>query len=481
MGKKLLLCGTCLLVYSTGNVALAQDDILIIESDEEETLIIDDDTTETLIINDDQDTDRPTEQHSTADNKLPDRASSQQSAPQRAQSDTSFAIDTLWLELGHFPKSDAQIDHQGYFQMSVNMSHSKDRWLFQATIDLNAFSEHGVSDWDQTELDYDEVYVRYSGEQFNVTLGTQKILWGKIDEFPPTDRLSTQDYRRPYDDLEDRRLASLALRYQHFFKSSSLDIAIYPKFREAQLPDQNSSWFPVSRDSGEILGLELPDAIAPLLQSTVIKESPPDSDGGFGIRYNQLGTFDYSLSVQYGRQSTPYFSFDPVSSTVTGYYPRTWIVGADAAMEIGNGTLKLESAWLGEQPFTREDGQLDTSEALSWGIAYEMFPGDGDARINLQLTGQSLLGSDKALDRDEIVSLNGSFETPFADHQWNIRTRFSVGLDKDDNYFNPELTYTGVESQEFYLELHMFNGEVSTPGSLYEDNSFVAFGWRGSF
>jgi len=399
------------------------------------------------------------------------------------------AIDQIHLEWGDFSKSNAQDKNHAYAQMDVSVEWSlSTRWSVRMAVRADAYQgwrSESVDDdnWKLSQLDYGETYLRYTGASQTITLGAQQIIWGAIDEFPPTDRLSTQDLRRfVLDDLEQRRLASPAIRYQKFFKDSQLDIVVYPDFREAELPDKESSWFPVNTISGEVLGLETNAQIEFLVRNTPLVDDPPDSDGGFGVRYSGLGdSVDYAFSVQKGRQSVPYFSYNPLTNAIESRYPRTSIVGADFSMEGLGGTIKFEFAWLSDTPITTRSGLYDTVESLNWGVALESFPGDGDARLNLQLTGNQLLNTPPVFERDQQLAINGSYETPFSDDNWRSNIRFNVGLDAKDIYLNPELAYIGWDGQEAYLEWHYFDGDKGTAGGFYQDNSVMAIGWRANY
>jgi hypothetical protein len=57
------------------------------------------------------------------------------------------------------------------------------------------------------------------------------------------------------DDLEDRRRAVLALRWEEFVGEYKLDALYVPFFRAAELPDEDSIWSPVDRSRGRIAGV----------------------------------------------------------------------------------------------------------------------------------------------------------------------------------------------------------------------------------
>ena len=464
--------------------ALAQD-LLIIDDDSDASLSIDDGGEDLMI--DDGGSELSIEE-------APAKTSGGDVAAQVQNFDDGrgrlrAGLDTVRVEAGVFD-TDSSADYQGYAHITASLNWQQGPWEVQASARADAFDEEPANknqsvargEWNDADVDYDETFVRYKGQSGILTLGAQRVIWGRIDEFPPSDKLSTQDLRRALlDDMEDRRLASAAVRYEHFVANGKLDLLYLPRFRESELPGQDSVWYPINRRSGAILGLDTSAAAQAVIRTAPISEKAPDTDGGGGLRFSQLGEgFDYALTLQHGPATLPYFAYNPTNGVIEARYLRSTSVGADAGFEALGGTLKLEAAWSSDTPVTRTDGRFDSVESVAWGVALEIFPGDGDARVNLQLTGNQLLGAPSVMDRDGMVSLNGSLEMPFAGDQWRARLRFNAGLDMDDLYLNPELTYTGLRNQEIYLEAHAFDGEDGSLGGFYEDDSLLTLGWRAN-
>lgn len=472
--------------------AIAESDLMIIEDGSEEQLMIEDDSgslsiEDDLMIQDDLIIDE--EQPGQASEGLGDTLQNYTSTSNQG---FNVSLDEIWFEYGHF-ESDSPADYQLYGHTHGTLNWQSGKWEVQASARLDYYEEHAddhsgsvpplsehKGDWDDTKLDYDETFIRYRGNSGILTLGAQKVIWGRIDEMPPSDRLSTQDLRRGLqDDLENRRLASAAVRYEYFIGDGKLDLLYIPRLREAELPDNNSVWYPINQREGTIFGLDTTPFIESVVRNATIDDDAPDTDGGFGLRFNQLGSgFDYALGIQHGISTLPYFSYNPARNVIETRYLRSTTVSGDVGFEALGGTVKLEAAWNSDTPITRTDGRFDTTESLAWGIALEMFPGDSDTRLNLQLVGNYLIDAPDVLDRDKAAAFNGTLDMPFADNNWRARLRFNVGLDKSDLYFNPELTYTGFSNQEIYLELHEYNGDTGSIGGFYEDNSLVNLGWR---
>ena len=354
--------------------------------------------------------------------------------------------------------------------------------------------------WKHLEVEYDEAWLRYRARDWRLTVGTQKIIWGRSDEIAPTDRLSTQDFTRLLlDQRADRRRANPAVRLEWFGDGWNADLVWLPVFREGELPQRDSLWYPVDSDPGRLLGL--PDApVLSELAGSATFNTGASGDGGGGIRLNRFGRgIDYAFSVQRVRNSQPYFRLDealrqallmgsgpspgaaaqPLSFDAV--YPRSWVVGGDAGFALDAWTIRMEAAWSSDMPVTRENLAFDTVSAWHWLLGAETFPGDGDLRLTVQLAGMQLQDASDILDRQSTLTLLGEVTAPFASNRWRANLRYWIGIEQDETYLNPELVWVAMEPHEFYLGMHVFDGNSRTIGGFYEARDMIVFGWRGRF
>ncbi len=394
-------------------------------------------------------------------------------------------VDALRLELGVLDGAAAPVDTTNYLHAAFSLDYAPDTtWEAALALRLDGHQQTGDPDFAKLDLDYGESFIRYRGERFRLTAGAQTIIWGRIDELPPTDRLSVVDLSRfILDDLQDRRRPTLALRAEAFLGADSkLDLVWVPVFRAAVLPERDSVWFPVDRERGRILGIAPDPLLAAIVQGASFDEDAPDGDGGWGVRYSRSASaYDLGLTLQRNRQTTPYYAFLPAANTFQAQYPRAWSSGADIAFEQGGLTWRGELAWISDFPVTRSDFSYTTVEAVNWAGGVEFHPGDGDTRVNLQIVGLNLIDAPAVLDRTEIYSFNGALDIPLARERWRLNTRFFVGLDEHDLYLNPELAFLGWEPHEAYIAVHYFEGAASTLGGFHEDHSVLTLGWRSRF
>lgn len=395
---------------------------------------------------------------------------------------TDLSVDDARLEYGRFTRSGSDANESAYGKLAVSANWMESDWELQVGARIDAYSADGRESSTKVNADYGDSFLRYRGDASRLTFGTQTVIWGRLDELPLSDRVSTADLTRGLlDDLEDRRRANPVLRAESFFGSGKLDLVWLFDFRAAELPDRDGVWYPIDTRSGRILGVD-PAVVSPAaVQNAVVIDDEPAGDGGFGARFTGTYPFaDVGLTVAHTRQSTPYFRPDGVGRFVAEY-PRSWAYGADAAIDAAGATWRLEVLYTSDNPVTRRNLSYTTTPAIAWGGGVEMFPGDGNTRVNLQLIGVNLVDAGAVIDRKEVYNLNGEIEVPFDRERWRASFDFFLGLDQRDVYLNPELAFVGWEPHELYVSLHYLDGDDGTLGGFYEDNSSINIGWRASF
>ncbi|MFP4080688.1 MAG: hypothetical protein ACLFTM_08670, partial [Ectothiorhodospira sp.] len=135
-------------------------------------------------------------------------------------------LEVLRLEAG-FPVRDGPVSgvHHLHARLGWDLPLSE-AWSLRLGGRFDAHLQTGGSDLVRGEGDYDEAFLRYRDARRRITVGAQRIHWGRVDERPPTDGLGVQDLTRlVLDDLEDRRRAVPALRWEEYLGAYRLDMA----------------------------------------------------------------------------------------------------------------------------------------------------------------------------------------------------------------------------------------------------------------
>ncbi len=409
----------------------------------------------------------------------------------------------LWLEAGGFTDGSASADSWGYARLRAGYHwQPAGPWEAKLAVRADGYRQWGGADMSEGAADYDEAWVRWRRGALRLTAGAQRVVWGRVDEIPPLDRLSVPDLRRfVLDELADRRLTVAALRAEWFAAPWKLDALVVPRFRPAELPDRDSVWHPVDRRAGRLLGVKDDAALAALVRGGSFGEDD-DGAGGGGLRLTRTGRgVDLGLALIRARRVLPYYELDAAAravllgggtvaaalaaakgDTFTARHPWQTVAGFDLAVARGTTTWRLEAAWSSDEPVTRTDLSMGTVRAVDWVAGVELYPGGGDARVNLQLSGHHLLDAGSVLDRTRVLALGGSLEDTLAHGRWRLRLRFSTDLERRDYYLNPEVAFLGWEPHELYLAAHVFEGDGSeTAGGFMDRNDLVTVGLRARF
>lgn len=420
-----------------------------------------------------------------ADDLPPPTARSRKPTVRGFQPSLKTGFDDLLLEAGALPDA-PEADTYSTLSASVYVLWQPAReWEFRAGARLDGMMQAGGSvDHDETLADYTDTYVRYRNGDTRLTLGAQTIVWGRADEIPLADRVSRADLTRfVLDDLPERRRAQLAARWEQNFGEYKLDAVWLPVFRGAQLPDAASVWSPINRTAGEVLGIAPSPALAALVGAARIDENEHGSGGG-AVRLTKTGEpFDFGVTLARTRQSLPYYQAGgtPLAPTLTAVHPFNTFVGADMELTRGGLTWRMELGYTDGVPVTLPTTAMDTTRSIDWIGALEFFPGGKDTRINLQLVAHALQSDYSILELEEYYGANGEIEASFGQGRWKAGMRFAAGLNVEDVYLSPQLSYTGWEPHELYVAAHYFDGEAQTLGGFHQDHSMITLGLRSTF
>ncbi len=361
------------------------------------------------------------------------------------------------------------------------------------------------------EWEPDEAFLRYRHGEHKWTVGAVTINWGTLDELAPGNVIARQDLTRfVLDDLSQRYRAQTVLRYEGWFERYKLDVVAIPLFEPAALPEADSIWSPFDQSRGLLLNVEPNPVLATLLQNGTVDTDPIDSGpladaghGGGGIRLSHQGQgLDWGVSVQHVRHSTPYLVLDeavrstllltgdPIAAiaattapTFAAWHPFTDVLSADVTFNWSESTWRGELACLSDFPATTPDLRPITAPACQYGVGVEFYPGDGNTRFSLQAGGMQLQPDEAITDREQLAFLSGELEMLLFAESWRLRLRFlgTDGEGRADSYVNPELAYVRAEPDEFYLGVHVFDGDVGTAGGYHEEHDMMVLGWRGQF
>jgi len=386
----------------------------------------------------------------------------------------------LQLEQQLFTRSESLVDQLQFLHLDVFAYWQINQaWNLKLGARLDGNYQHGTNKSNDTQLDYTDTYLRYRDEKYRLTLGAQTIHWGRMDNFSPTDRLAVVDLSRGVlPDWGENYRSSAAIRAEIFLDQSKLDLVYVPKFRAAELSETDQPWYPINFYEGRVLGFAKDPLMSSIIKNTKINDDYSRKDG-MSLRYSSsVNSVDYALSAQYIQLSMPYFHYNSnfIDRILYEEHPENLILGADTAFEWKAITWRFEAAWLSDMPATNYLLEYDTYHGAEWAAGLEFYPGDSDTRVNMQLSGKHLFNKEKIIDRDNVLSLSGEFESEFDNGKWVFSTRYSLGLDIKDVYISPKVSYLGFEPYKFYAAYHYLEGAEQSVGDFYKNNKLLNFG-----
>lgn len=247
-----------------------------------------------------------------------------------------------------------------------------------------------------------DVYLEVKGDAFDLRVGASRIVWGRLDEFQPTDVVNPIDLTRFL--LEGRSEARLSVgmvRGRLFLpKGSTLEAIVVPGFRASRFDQlaEESSPFNLAVDAGRVEAL-------PAATFDVIRQEP-----AFGLATLQGGArfttttarVDWGVSAYRGRRTFPTYTlvqtFAPPPAVLESF-PRFTIIGADFETVRGLWGVRGEAAF-----FVDDTVQADVptprgveGRSLDAGVGVDRRAGDYRVAANVLMSWNSVDGTGLSL------------------------------------------------------------------------------------
>ena len=244
----------------------------------------------------------------------------------------------------------------------------------EATFSYDAVNTEGGNLTKGFNLSLGELWLDYTESFWGVRIGRQKAAWGKADGIDITNVLCPSDMSSLAAMTgDDSKLAVDAIRLSLSGNQITVDAYWIPFFTPSALPlDQGNSlrkfMVPASVDFPLAPGQELS---LPVMIGELEKPEQKIWNGEYGLRVSgYLSAFDLSLYGFYGWDDTPFLDYSisyglpadpgnpatamPDALCVSGKYEHMTMIGADAALPIGETVLRLETAFFPQRHFQKK-------------------------------------------------------------------------------------------------------------------------------
>lgn len=195
-----------------------------------------------------------------------------------------------------------------------------------------------------------DLYAEWSYPRFDVRVGATRLVWGRLDEFQPTDVVNPIDLTKFL--LEGRSEARLSVglvRGRLFLpKSSTLEAVLVPAFRSARFDQLDDASSPFNISGPPEGGPDVGNAGAGF--GRPITRDEPDfnwSNMQGGVRFTSTASrFDWSATAYRGFRAFPIVTaiVTPAAVSVLETFPRFTMIGGDFETVRGPWGLRGELA-----------------------------------------------------------------------------------------------------------------------------------------
>lgn len=318
------------------------------------------------------------------------------------------------------------------------------------------------------EFSLNELWADYTNSVFGVRAGRQKAAWGKADGVDITNTVFAKDMSTLSALLkDDNKLAIDALRLSVSGNSFSIDAYWIPFFTATKLPAK------IEVDKPEL-------AIW---------------NGEWGLKAaGYFSTLDVSLYAFYGWDKTPILDYTliggiaPDGIIASGQYERLAMIGADAAVPIGQTVLRAEAAFFPQRRFQKSAeiilaqkaaGVVSKSSAaknqLSGLLGLDWMPGDWTltAQYYCDAVFESLEGLDRSYECIHGATL--SVSKKFLSETLTVSFKALVEFNDLSMFLYPSASYNVTDQLKFRGGACIF-----VPGP-YKEGSYGAYKDLSSF
>lgn len=381
--------------------------------------------------------------------------------------DFSGDIETLWGVGAPWTDSEAS---PGRFTLgATNFTGKLDAYYgnssayAEATFSYDAVNTDGGNLTNGFDLSLGELWADYTESFWGIRIGRQKAAWGKADGIDITNVLCPSDMSSlAAMTSDDSKLAIDAVRLSLSGNQFTADAYWIPFFTPAALPLDKGN--PLrSFVVPSTFELPLPSMNTSLILPVTIGgiESPELAvwNGEYGLRVSgYLSAVDLSLYAFYGWDDTPFLEYSinygeplvpgnpdtamPEGISVSGKYERMAMIGADAALPIGETVLRLETAFFPKRHFQKTEGGTLQRNQLSALAGIDWMP-DGWT-ITAQYYCDAVFGDLETLDRKDLYQHGATLSVSKSLVNDTLELSFSglMGLNDFDSLISPSVKYS---------------------------------------
>ena len=417
-------------------------------------------------------------------------------------------IETVWGVGAPWTDSDT---NAGRFSLgTTNLTGKLDAYFgnssayAEARLSYDAVNTTGGNLTNGFDLSLGELWADYTDSFWGVRIGRQKAAWGKADGMDITNVLCPSDMSSLAAMTgDDSKLAIDAIRLSLSGNQFTADAYWIPFFTPAALPLSEGN---PMRNFLVPATFELPihamntTLILPVTIGELEKPEQVIWNGEYGLRVSgYFSAFDLSLYGFYGWDDTPFLDYSitygapadpsnpatamPDGLTVSGKYERMAMIGADAALPIGETVLRLEGAFFPQRHFQKEAGGTLQKNQLSALAGIDWMPNGWT--FTAQYYCDEVFGDLDELEREDAYQHGASLSLSKSLVNETLELSFAglLGLNDFDSMLSPEIKYSISDQINIGLNAFIFIPGPDRDGKYgaYKDLSSICLKAKFSF
>jgi hypothetical protein len=329
-------------------------------------------------------------------------------------------------------------------------------------------------------IDLHEAYVKLRMGPLDLRIGQQVVVWGKADEFNPTDFINPEDYREFLSlGKADRKIGIFYPKVDYYLGDFKLEFLVIPFFTPSEIPvDTANPWtLRQLRDLYHDPRIRVGESDRP---ESVLENA--EYAARFGAA---LSGFDFSFCVYSGTSDLPVMVrtgfIPPDTVIITPTYERYQALGFDFATVLRGWGVRGECAFIPEGFYETTDlsdmDGVEESPSLSFVLGTDRSFG-GELYLNLQWIERILFAYKEGMKEDRIVNrfVASASRSLFYDE---LEIGFSAMVYKatDRDYlFHPYCSYSPAEGVSVESGLYLFGGPGESLFGQFDANDCVSLG-----
>ncbi len=343
--------------------------------------------------------------------------------------------------------------------------------------------------FDDDRLIFQEGYLKYASDFFEVSVGSQIRVWGVFDELSELDILTLKNTQRVlFDDGVDLRRPLNVAYLSKYFGDSKLELVLNFGNESGYYNNVNDTFYGIKKDEKSIRGAEIPAAFQNVIPSLGVVNKPRETMG-FASRLSfSFNSNDVQLVASKMLSDLPNIILTEQlllearslilnpATLQTGLemeYQEITTLGGAFVRQMGKFLFKAELAYKDGYTLLTQDLYNVQLSRISSNVGGEYEFDASNSTIRFQINSIMYQTPEELALDNESHLLAGEFVTFFMGEKLRTSFRFSYELEDQGYMISPRLSYDLNDNSKIGLRAFIFGGnELSDLGYHQNDNFF---------